>query len=278
MKKFISVIIAAVLIGTLAGCSNSSNKSGTGNVKTIIIGTMPNAPKTSYLDDKGNLTGFEVELLKEIDKRIPGYKFEFKTMEGASLFPALESKKVDLVTGNFRKSSARQAKYLYTSEPYNYTPYRIIVLKSNNTIKSLDDLKGKTVGVGQGSLQSTILHNYSKANGNNIKVVYTGDDYISQLQTGRMDAIIFPDFGVAIMNETANAGVKAVGDPVASKEGDGSDQDAYFIMRKDETQLQKEMDKAIKAVKKDGTLKKLDLTWFNTDYSQYIEQGKGNNG
>ena len=37
--------------------------------------------KHLFLDDKGNLTGYDVELVRAIDEKLPEYEFEFKTME-----------------------------------------------------------------------------------------------------------------------------------------------------------------------------------------------------
>lgn len=50
-----------------------------------------------FLDDKGNLIGYDVEFVKEIDKCFLNYKFEFKIMDFFNLFLSLELNKIDLV-------------------------------------------------------------------------------------------------------------------------------------------------------------------------------------
>lgn len=47
-------------------------------VQTITVGTGTQFPNVCFLDENGKLTGYDVELVKEIDKRLPGYKFKFK--------------------------------------------------------------------------------------------------------------------------------------------------------------------------------------------------------
>src|SRR5690348_2218330 len=103
MKK--PLIWAALIVLTLvtAGCGNSKSSGNTGDaakadntvaasgteasvndaskekpaaVKKIIVGTGTKFPKVCFIDENGKLTGFDVELVKEIDKRLPDYEFE----------------------------------------------------------------------------------------------------------------------------------------------------------------------------------------------------------
>ncbi|WVE38957.1 transporter substrate-binding domain-containing protein, partial [Priestia megaterium] len=81
MKKLQLTAIFLSLLLLLAACG-TSNKETAANaskdkVQKIIVGTGTQFPNICFLDDKGNLTGYDVELVKEIDKRLPNYKFEF---------------------------------------------------------------------------------------------------------------------------------------------------------------------------------------------------------
>ena len=64
-------------------------------VKKIIVGTGTKFPNVAFLDKDGKLTGYDIELVKELDKRIPEYEFEFKTMDFANLLLSLETNKID---------------------------------------------------------------------------------------------------------------------------------------------------------------------------------------
>lgn len=118
MKKSISLVIASLLTLAIAGCgNNSSNSSQNGNaaeasatansstkVTKIIVGTGTAFPKVCFIDENGKLTGFDVELLKEIDKQLPEYEFEFQTMDFSNLLLSLETKKIDLVAHVMEKN------------------------------------------------------------------------------------------------------------------------------------------------------------------------------
>lgn len=263
---------AVPLTGALAGCSgetesaDGSTDAGGDTVRKIIIGTTANSAKTSFVDDDGNITGYDVELLQEVDSRLPEYELEFVQMDFSSLFSALETNKVDLITGNFRRSEEREEKYLYTTVPYLYYPYRIIVLEENDSINSLDDLKGKKVGLSPGALQTTIVEKWNAANGNEIEIVYaTGSTYIEDLKAGRIDATVLGEFLADLYNETSDAGLKVVGPVLREDDGVASDSNAYFITRQDEAEFRDAVDGALQAIKDEGLLSELSIKWHGKD-------------
>lgn len=113
MKKSISLVFASVLTLAIAGCGNNSNNAGgnsagsagnkvaeaaapadtTAKVTKIIVGTGTGFPQVCFIDENGKLTGFDVELLKEIDNKLPEYEFDFQTMDFSNLLLSLETKK-----------------------------------------------------------------------------------------------------------------------------------------------------------------------------------------
>ncbi|MFP3153824.1 transporter substrate-binding domain-containing protein [Lachnospiraceae bacterium ZAX-1] len=241
--------------------------------QVIYVG-FSNGVKVSYFDDDNNPTGYEIEVLKEVDKRLDGYTFEYQVMDFASLFSALEANKIDIIMGCMRRSEAREEKYLYTTEPHNYYPYRIIISQSNDSINSLEDLKGKKIALGPGALQTTIIETWNEANGNEIEIVYNSADAIADLKAGRVDATVFGDFLVDLYNETSDAQIKAVGDVVKMPDGVASDSDAYYILRQDEVEFRDLVSEQIKEIHADGTLAKLSIEWFGKDNTVEIEANR----
>ena len=67
--------------------------------------------KHLFLDDKGNLTGYDVELVRAIDEKLPEYKFEFKTMEFSNLLLSLETRKIDFIAHQMEVNSEREEKF-----------------------------------------------------------------------------------------------------------------------------------------------------------------------
>ena len=109
-------LVGAVLVTSLAACGKKKEeKTADGQtVTTINVGVITAGDKTSFVDDKGKLTGYEIELMRKIDEELPQYKFNFVQLEGPTLFSSLDAKKVDFISGNFRRSDAREEGILET--------------------------------------------------------------------------------------------------------------------------------------------------------------------
>jgi len=273
MRKSWLFVATLLLTGVIAGCSTGEKSAGqdkegtvnaTAGVKKIVVGTGTNFPKICFIDENGKLTGFDVELVREIDKRLPQYEFELQTQEFANLLLSLETKKIDFVAHEMEKNPEREQKYLFNKEPYAHWRNKIIVAKDNNSIQSLDDLKGKKVLTGATSAEAQILENYNKANNNAINIVYQSGaarDAVNQITTGRVEATIGADFSLPLIDPQGK--LKATGD-------DLSEADILFVFRKDDPESQKladDIDGAIKELKSDGTLGELSKTWLGSDFT-----------
>ncbi len=266
MKKLWLLVMIAV-VGLLGACSSQANSDGKGNegsgkVQKIIVGTGTQFPNICFIDDKGNLTGYDVELAREIDKKLPEYEFEFKTMEFSNLLLSLETKKIDVIAHQMEVNKERQEKFLYNKEPYNVFPLKVTVRQDNNTIKSINDLAGKKVNVVATSNSAVFIEDYNKEHHLGANIVYGSStaDSNEQLRTGRVDALISTPFAVKFFNEQANAQQKVVGDTLLNSK-------VYFLLNKDETTLSNRIDEALKELKKEGVVSKLSKKWLGADYS-----------
>ncbi|MCK9860079.1 transporter substrate-binding domain-containing protein [Paenibacillus sp. ATY16] len=284
MKKTALVVTAALsLILVAAGCGSNNKSDNTqaqngnkaaanvsasgnasGEVKKVVIGTGTGFPQVCFIDENGKLTGFDVELIKEIDKRLPQYEFDIQTMEFSNLLLSLETNKIDLVAHEMEKNPEREAKYLFNKEPYAHWRNKIVVPQDNNTIHSLDDLAGKKVLVGATSAQAQILENYNKDHDKKINIVYqngAANDTVSQITTGRVDATLAADFTLSLIDPQAK--LKTTGDNL-------SEADILFVLRKNdpaEQELSDAIDVALKELKADGTLGKLSTEWLGGDFT-----------
>ncbi|KWX85841.1 L-cystine-binding protein TcyJ [Paenibacillus riograndensis] len=285
MKKTIPLVYGLFLTLVIAGCgtnqNNANNSQGSntaeaaaktsteapavadaGQVTKIVVGTGTAFPQVCFIDENGKLTGFDVELLKDIDSRLPQYEFELQTMDFSNLLLSLDTKKIDLVAHVMEKNPEREQKYLFNTEPYAHWRNRIVVAKDNNSIKTLDDLKGKKALVGATSAQAQILENYNKEHDNAIKIVYqngAANDTVSQISSGRVDATLAADFVLPVIDPQAK--LKASGPELSSA-------DILYVLRKDDADsktLADAIDGAIKELKADGTLAKLSTEWLGAD-------------
>jgi L-cystine transport system substrate-binding protein len=136
-KVAVALLLAAL---ALAGCGGASADEGKSGVKKIIVGTGTQFPKVAFIDENGKLTGFDVELVRELDKRLPQYEFELQTMDFSNILLSLETGKIDFGAHEFGKNPEREEKYLFNKVPYAYWRNFIIVSKNNNDpIESLKE-------------------------------------------------------------------------------------------------------------------------------------------
>ncbi|MBP1964688.1 transporter substrate-binding domain-containing protein [Paenibacillus aceris] len=286
MKKLTTLVVTTLALTLVAaGCGSKSTETGASpkaaaaegakapaatsaepvKAKKIIVGTGTQFPNVAFLDKDGKLTGYDIELVKELDKRLPEYEFEFKTMDFANLLLSLETNKIDFVAHEIEKNKEREEKYLFNNEPYAYWKTKVIVAKDNTTIKSIDDLKGKKALTTATSAEATLLENYNKANNNAIKIVYqsgAANDLVNQLTTGRVDGALGADFLLPLVDPQSK--LKAIGPIIEEAE-------VRFLFRKNDKDAQvlaDKIDTALKAVKADGTLSKLSTQWLGGDFTK----------
>ncbi|WP_337471395.1 transporter substrate-binding domain-containing protein [Acidaminococcus intestini] len=267
VKKWTAVLTVVAAVVALAGCGNDKKE---GNVphkeaQKIVVATRGTAKPFTYTDDKGNLTGYDVEILKEVERRDPSLHFEFKAMAVDAAIVAMNSKQVDAIANQMRRNPAREGKYLYTNVPNNYTARKLVVKEGRTDIKSLDDLKGKKVALTAHSEFRDLINDLNKKNGNAIEAIYSDKgsaENLNLVATGRADAAGEYEYVVAAARKDKNLPVVSVGPVFQSVP-------TYFMFRKDpkfESVIQK-IDKVLKEMQADGTLKKLSEQYLGKDYT-----------
>jgi len=261
MKRFkvITALISVFVLLFMAAC-HKKNKDG--DVKEIIVGTGSAYNPYCFLDEKGELTGFEKAVLDEVDKLLPQYKFTYKIFDFANILLSLESGSIDIGAHQYEFNSERAAKYLYGNEGYTTYNLYLVVRDDNNSVSSFEDLRGKTV-----VLTSTTNNTYYRVNkwnnehNNAFKVAFADSDplMLEGIDSGIYDAFVTLKRRVPSYIEQYNAKIKAVGDPVSYS-------DAYHIYNKHNgQQLKKDIDEALVKLKENGTLSKLSIQWIGED-------------
>lgn len=264
MKKQYGVALTLLLAAFCAGAQAE---------RTVLVATQGENPGLSYIDEQGKLTGFEVEVLKEIDNRIPDVKFEYKTMDFASLFISLAGKKVHIINSNIWRSPEREKQFLFTHEVFYQTPFKLVVPANNTEIRSLDDANGKRIGVLGTGVQAKILDDNIKKRSLNVKVFpsKSNTEMVGLLNAGRVDALFLPEHQVSLFNRYRHQQLKTVGDGFLPDNIRPGDPGAHLLLQKTDVELRDKLDKAIIEITRDGTLKALSQTWFGADFTQPLK-------
>jgi len=220
----------------------------------ITIGVDDTYPPMEYRDDKNALVGFDVDLGNAIGKKL-GVNIEWVPTAFSGILPALQAKKFDMVMSTLSITDERK-KEIGFSEPYLMGGPVIVCLTGNTAIKSSDDFKGKVIGVQLGT---------------------TGEEAVNGL-TGIKEVKKYDKITDALLDLAAKRTEAVVADDQVGRYYIGLDSSKYAVVgkmadepygigfRKDDTVLIDTVQKAINDLKADGTLSKISLKWFNTDY------------
>lgn len=278
MKLWKQIVLAAALgaaaVGFLSGCGESTARSGSGNsaaaAKEYVVSTRGTYKPFAYEDDQGNLTGYEIEVLKEIEKRDPSIHFKFKEMSVSAAFVAVDAGEVDVIANQMRYTDARAKKYIYPKEVVNYSERRLLTKKDRTDINSLDDLKGKTLAFTPNGDTKPIVEKFNATANPPITPVYTDKgavDVMNLVLTDRADA-------GAVLVASAYAMIKDNNWPLRILDQPLSFNATYFVLKKDEEhqELANKIDKALKSMREDGTLKKLSEQYLGHDYTVKPEE------
>jgi L-cystine transport system substrate-binding protein len=255
-----------LLSAALGGCSSEKAATTIAKAeKTIVVGTQNDYPPFAYINDKNELTGYDVEVIKAIDKKLDGYKFEFLDTTWDSIFLSLESNKVQVIADEVAKTKEREEKYLFSNESYFSAQTVIITKKGTTGIRSLKDLEGKKVGAVAGDSYTVLLEEYNKKNGDKIILKYSDvgspADILQDVQNGRLDAYVNdPIMSKAIIKEH-NLALEVINEPIVSD-------NIALVFNKDKQgeELKGLIDPILKELKKDGTLAELSKKWTEGEY------------
>lgn len=260
MKKKIILLLStiAALVLILTGCSSNSNQAKTKTKGTLTIGLEGTYAPYSYRED-GKLKGFEVDLGKDIAKEL-GLKAKFVPTKWDSLIAGLNSNTFDVVINNVAMNKSREKQYIF-STPYIYSRSALIMKQDNKDIKNITDIKGKKVAAGTGT------DNYNKAEKYGADIVPSADfqTSMSMIDQGRVEAAVnSKEAFLTWKKDHKNTDLKY---QVISSKYIAVSKIAP-IYNKKSTALRDDVNKAMKKLYKDGTMKKLSVKYFGEDITK----------
>jgi len=266
MKKLTVVLAASLAAGILlAGCSKKAEEPQSATsapapvaaVSKIVIGLDDNFPPMGFRDDKNELVGFDIDLAREAAKRI-GAEVEFKPIDWNAKEAELNGKRVDALWNGLTITEERKANIAFT------TPYlenrQIIIVTAKSSIKNKAGLKGKVVGIQDGSSAVDAVAK-DAATAKAIKELKKFGDNVTalmDLSAGRLDALVVDE----VVGRYYTA--KKPGEYVVLDENFGTEEYGVGV-RKDDADLLGKLQKALDDMKKDGSAAKISTQWFGSN-------------
>lgn len=286
-KKLTSVILAAFLaLGATAcsgGSSSSSSSSSTsasadassnGDVKKVLIGIRQDLYPTSYINEQGEPSGYDIDVIKKIDELLPEYEFEYEAVSQEALLTGLDTGKYKAAVAGFYSNDDRRAKYLFPKECIGGNIIGLAVRKSDEAdIKTLEDVAknnksvvpiAPTSGMYGIVIQYNAEHPDNQVNLVDAEWTNAADEY-KWVAEGRYD--------VAVAS-------KNVVDDTLTKIGLENDIQfnsftaikTWSLFNPEETELAAAYDKALKELKDDGFISEKSEEYFGEDILPYITE------
>lgn len=265
MKKLVTVLLIAILLANsiMAGGNKETEVSGDhlerikakGEIIIAMEGTW--APWT-YHDENNTLVGFDTEIGEAIANKL-GVKPLFIEGEWDGLLAGLDAGRYDIMINGVDITAERSQKYDF-STPYAYNKTAVITKSDDNSISTMQDLKGKRTANTISSTYAEVAEKY----GANVTGV---DDLIQTfelLKSGRIDATLnaevtyydymkahpSAEFKIACLDPT----VTSVAIPLKKGEDNKTLLDA--------------INNVLKELKNEGVLKELSIKYFGADITE----------
>lgn len=181
MKKIITIALLALLI-MMPIFANGSKEN---TEKTYVIAANAEWPPFEYVDETGNIVGFEMDLVRAIGEKM-GIKVELKNVAWDGIFAGLQTGMYDAVASGVTVTEERKETMDFAS-PFITLDQAILVKADGAQYKNEKELVGKTVGVQNGTTGHFAAQNAGVKNIKNFDAI---PEAVLDLANGNIDAVV----------------------------------------------------------------------------------------
>ena len=274
MKKIITTIALVILVlgAVFAGGQKESS------VKKIRVAHTNYYVPYDFVDENGNSDGFEVAVMKEVDKLLPDYEFEFFPTSDDDLLIGVLQGKYDVGTKGVWVTEERKKKYIFPKNPIGASILGIVIRTENaNEITDLPSFakySGKLVPISASSAQFSVITDYNNENPDAQVNLVAGDQFLATdaytwVLEGRYDAYL--DIKLSFQNNIVVDGAPY---------GQFKDKLTYIpykgiptwpLFNNKQQAFADAYDEAIEQLQKNGTITKLAIQYFGEDISALLK-------
>ncbi|MCW0000601.1 transporter substrate-binding domain-containing protein [Pararhizobium sp. YC-54] len=273
MKKLFAHLalgIAALALVNTAHAGETLNR--VMEKKAMVVATNSGWPPQSYLDDNNEMVGFDIDVSREIAKRL-GVEVSFETPDWATLTGGRWQGRYDIGVGSVTPTKPR-AQVIDFAGVYYYSPYVYVVHKDSEA-KTVTDLNGKIIGVETATTSEDFIRRQLQIDAPGLppieykiepgEIRTFADSMLpfDDLRLGagvRLDAVIAPE-------QTAQNAIKN-GYPLRVLDGEYAFKEPLVVIgEKVDPEWTAKVGGIITEMKKDGTLATLTTKWYGKDYA-----------
>ena len=254
MKKltFLGVLAAlALAAGTAAA-----------DMKKVTLGTEGAYPPFNWIDENGDLQGFDVEIGNALCAAA-NLECTWAVQDWDGIIPGLLAKKYDAIVASMSITEERKKKVDFTGKYYT-TPAKFVRMKGSGIEITDEGLDGLAVGVQRATIHENFLRDvYGDIL--TIKAYATQDEANLDFVSGRVDLLLADSMALqgGFLDTPDGADAEFVGPDFTDPRwfGDG----AGIAVRKGEGELLDALNGAIAAIRADGTYKTINDKYFDFD-------------
>lgn len=270
--KYLKWCLAAITIMALAlvaaGCGGQDKAKEAGQPtdkaqQKITVATEPTFKPFEFQDtNTQNFEGFDMDIIRAVGEAV-GLEVEIKNLGFDGIIPALQTGQVNAAASGITIKPEREKQVNFTV-PYYQSGLSIAVKSDNNTIKSLDDLKGKRIAVQIGTTGADMA---KTVEGADVRTLNTADLLFMELKKGSVDAVINDNpvnmYYITEQSKKGDPGVKVVGDKLSSE--------FYGIaVSKNNPELLEKLNEGLKIIKENGKYAEIYKKWFGEEPPAFL--------
>ncbi|WP_274309074.1 transporter substrate-binding domain-containing protein [Solibacillus daqui] len=270
-----SALLAACGNDTESGSASSSTESKDGVTVVKVAYDQAGKPMT-YLDENGNPTGYDVEVMKLVDEALPDYEFEYVGTTNDDLLIGVEQGKYHAGVKNAFWTEERTQKYIFPKEFLGLSSAGLVLKKENEHIKNLSDFAsaGYTLApIAANNAQYTVIAEYNEANPDNPVKLQAGEEFtvdvVQWVNEGRVDG------GVQIEGSFTGQVLTEGGPYYNLKDEVVYNEFAVIktwpLFNKKQQEFADAYDKAITEIKKTDALKELSKEFYGKDLFEVLD-------
>jgi lysine-arginine-ornithine-binding protein len=229
----------------------------------IRFGVDPTFPPFESKAPDGSFVGFDIDLGRAICADLHA-KCEWVEQSFDGMIPALKARKFDAVLSSMTATPVRREQIDFTNRLYS-GPSRLVARAGAEFQPTAQSLRGKSIGVLQGTTQEAFARQEWAPGGANIVAYQNQDQVYEDLVNGRLDATFQPvvQADLGFLKLPRGKGFAFVGAEVKDRRvaGDG----VAIGIRKSDRELASQINQAIADIRKSGEYERIDHKYFDFD-------------
>lgn len=250
LKKILALALALCMLACFAGCGTKDTVSESQAKTKLTMATNAEFPPYEYHEGDA-IVGIDAEIATLIAAKL-GMELEIADVDFDSIIPGVQQGKYDMGMAGMTVTDERLEKVAF-SDSYA-KGIQVVIVKEGGSIATLDDVDGKKIGVQQATTGD--IYACDDYGEENVIKYANGALAVEALKSGKVDCVI-------IDNEPAKAYV-AANEGLKILDTEYANEDYAICFAKGNTELQKKVNDALKALIADGSVQKVVDKYINT--------------